>query len=106
MEHSVSLPEEWIKKYSLLFRVGEGKQNQLRLSKYHMSVIDELYEERSEEELVLKLEEKYETLKNFNNIREIPVPEHLKPILRPYQEHGFPLAQLPERDRVGRYPGR
>lgn len=83
------LPEEWIKKYSLLFRVGEGKQNQLRLSKYHMSVIDELYEERNEEELVLKLEEKYETLRNFNNIREIPVPEHLKPILRPYQEHGF-----------------
>jgi superfamily II DNA or RNA helicase len=83
------LPEEWIKKYSLLFRVGEGKQNQLRLSKYHMSVIDELYENRSEEELVLKLEEKYDQLRNFNNIREIPVPEHLRHILRPYQEHGF-----------------
>lgn len=83
------LPEEWIKKYSLLFRVGEGKQHQLKLSKYHMSVIDELYENRSEEELVLKLEEKYEQLKGFNKIKEIPVPEHLKPVLRPYQEHGF-----------------
>ncbi|AXY76614.1 helicase SNF2 [Paraflavitalea soli] len=83
------LPEEWIKKYSLLFRVGEGKQNQLRLSKYHMSVIDELYDGRSEEELVLKLEEKYDQLKSFNKIREIPVPEHLSHILRPYQEHGF-----------------
>jgi SNF2-related domain/Bacterial SNF2 helicase associated len=83
------LPEEWIKKYSLLFRVGEGKTNQLRLSKYHMSVIDELYEGRSEEELVVRLEEKYEQLKSFNKIKEIPVPEHLKHILRPYQEHGF-----------------
>ncbi|MBO9562188.1 MAG: SNF2 helicase associated domain-containing protein [Niastella sp.] len=83
------LPEEWIKKYSLLFRVGEGKQNQLRLSKYHMSVIDELYDGRSEEELVLKLEEKYDQLRSFNKIREIPVPEHLAHILRPYQEHGF-----------------
>ncbi|RYG04745.1 MAG: helicase SNF2 [Chitinophagaceae bacterium] len=83
------LPEEWIKKYSLLFRVGEGKQNQLRLSKYHMSVIDELYDNRSEEELVIKLEEKYETLRSFNKIAEITVPEHLKAILRPYQEHGF-----------------
>jgi superfamily II DNA or RNA helicase len=83
------LPEEWIKKYSLLFRVGEGKQNQLRLSKYHMSVIDELYDGRSEEELVLKLEEKYDQLKGFNKIKEIPVPEHLAHILRPYQEHGF-----------------
>ncbi len=83
------LPEEWIKKYSLLFRVGEGKQNQLKLSKYHMSVIDELYENRSEEELVVKLEEKYEQLRGFNKIKEIEVPKHLAHILRPYQEHGF-----------------
>jgi superfamily II DNA or RNA helicase len=83
------LPEEWIKKYSLLFRVGEGKSNQLRLSKYHMSVIDELYESRSEEELVIRLEEKYEQLREFNKIKEIPPPEHLQHILRPYQVHGF-----------------
>jgi non-specific serine/threonine protein kinase len=83
------LPEEWIKKYSLLFRVGEGKANQLRLSKYHMSVIDELYENRSEEELVIKLEEKYEQLREFNRIKEIDPPEHLQHILRPYQVHGF-----------------
>lgn len=83
------LPEEWIKKYSLLFRVGEGKQNQMRLSKYHMSVIDELYESRSEEELVVRLEEKYEQLREFKQIKEIPIPEHLRNILRPYQEHGY-----------------
>lgn len=83
------LPEEWIKKYSLLFRVGEGKQDQLRLSKYHMSVIDELYDERNEEELVVQLEEKYDSLRMFNKIKEIPVPEHLLQVLRPYQEHGF-----------------
>ena len=83
------LPEEWIKKYSLLFRVGEGKSNQLRLSKYHMSVIDELYEGRNEEELIIRLEEKYEQLREFNRIREIPPPAHLESILRPYQVHGF-----------------
>jgi non-specific serine/threonine protein kinase len=83
------LPEEWIKKYSLLFRVGEGKSNQLRLSKYHMSVIDELYDNRNEEELIIRLEEKYEQLREFNRIREVPPPEHLQPILRPYQVHGF-----------------
>jgi superfamily II DNA or RNA helicase len=83
------LPEEWIKKYSLLFRVGEGRSNQLRLSKYHMSVIDELYENRDEEELIIRLEEKYEQLREFNRIREIPPPGHLEHILRPYQVHGF-----------------
>ncbi|MEO6541610.1 MAG: SNF2 helicase associated domain-containing protein, partial [Ferruginibacter sp.] len=40
------LPDEWLKRYSLLFKVGDGRSNQLRLSKYHMSVIDELYENR------------------------------------------------------------
>jgi superfamily II DNA or RNA helicase len=83
------LPEEWIKKYSLLFRVGEGKSNQLRLSKYHMSVIDELYDNRNEEELIIRLEEKYEQLREFNRIREVDPPAHLNPILRPYQVHGF-----------------
>lgn len=83
------LPEEWIKKYSLLFRVGENRQNQLRLSKYHLSVVDELYENRDEEELVVQLEEKYDQLRKFKNIEEIPVPSHLNPILRPYQVHGF-----------------
>jgi non-specific serine/threonine protein kinase len=83
------LPEEWIKRYSLLFRVGEGKQHQLKLSKYHMSVIDELYDNRNEEELVVKLEERYEQLRSFNTIKELDPPSHLENILRPYQVHGF-----------------
>ena len=83
------LPEEWLKKYSLLFRVGEGKTNQLKLSRYHMSVIDELYENRDETELVLKLEQKYENLKEFNTIKEIDLPEQLQGVLRPYQVSGY-----------------
>lgn len=83
------LPEEWIKKYSLLFRIGEGKAQHLRLSKYHMSVIDELYNERSDEELFVQLEEKYDRLRGFKSIREVAPPAHLLPILRPYQAFGF-----------------
>jgi superfamily II DNA or RNA helicase len=83
------LPEEWIKKYSLLFRVGEGKSDKLRLSKYHFSVIDELYEGRNEEELIFQLEEKYDNLRNFRQIKEIEPPPHLLEILRPYQISGF-----------------
>ena len=83
------LPEEWIKKYSLLFRVGDGKSGSMKLSKYHFSVIEELYLQRDEEELFFKLEEKYERLKENHSIKEIPAPAHLKDILRPYQESGF-----------------
>jgi non-specific serine/threonine protein kinase len=60
------LPEEWIKKYSLLFRVGDGKSGNMKLSKYHFSVIEELYLQRDEQELFFQLEEKYERpLKKF-----------------------------------------
>ena len=72
------LPEEWLKKYSLLFRVGEGKTNSLKLSRYHLSVVDELYETRDEGELVVQLEEKYEKLRAFNKIKEIEPPYSLK----------------------------
>ena len=83
------LPEEWIKKYSLLFKVGEGKQNGLRLSKYHLSIIDDLYAQREEEDILVELEEKYERLRSFNRIKELDPPEALSHILRPYQVAGY-----------------
>jgi len=83
------LPEEWIKKYSLLFRVGEGKTNSLKLSRYHLSVVDELYENRDETELVVQLEEKYQRLREFDKINNIEPPGHLQNILRPYQVAGY-----------------
>jgi superfamily II DNA or RNA helicase len=83
------LPDEWLKRYSLLFKVGDDRSNRLRLSKYHMSVIDELYENRDETELSFELDEKFERLREFKNIPEIEPPAYLQPILRPYQTSGF-----------------
>jgi Superfamily II DNA/RNA helicases, SNF2 family len=83
------LPEDWIKKYALLFRVGEGNNNKLKLSQYHRSVIDELYELRNEEELQFELEEKYNRLRDFDKIPEVEPPEQLRAVLRPYQLAGF-----------------
>jgi len=83
------LPDEWLKKYSLLFRVGEGNTNNLKLSRYHLSVVDQLYEERDEEELVVQLEEKYANLRQFNTIKEIEPPRNLESVLRPYQVAGY-----------------
>jgi len=63
--------------------------DKLKLSRYHLSVIDELYENRNEEELTIQLEEKYSRIKEFDNIKEIEAPTNLQPILRPYQVAGF-----------------
>ena len=73
----------------MLFRVGDGKAGNMKLSKYHFSVIEELYLQRDEEELFFQLEEKYERLRENHSIKPIPAPAHLKEILRPYQESGF-----------------
>ncbi|MEP6927605.1 MAG: SNF2-related protein [Ginsengibacter sp.] len=83
------LPDEWINKYSLLFKVGEGKNNKLRLSRFHLSVIDDLYEKRDETELSFELDEKYEKLRNFKSIPEVDIPEELENRLRPYQISGY-----------------
>lgn len=83
------LPDEWLKRYALLFKVGDGKSDKLRLSKYHMSVIDELYDNRDESEISFALDEKFERLREFKNIPEIEAPEALREVLRPYQVSGY-----------------
>ncbi len=83
------LPDEWINKYALLFKVGQGKENKLRLSRFHLSVIDDLYEKRNVQELTFELDEKYERLRNFKSIPETDVPEELGNKLRPYQVAGL-----------------
>jgi SNF2 family DNA or RNA helicase len=83
------LPDEWLSKYSLLFKVGEGRSQQLRLSKYHLSVIDDLYEKRDAKELSFELDEKYERLRNYKSIPETPPPAELASVLRPYQTSGY-----------------
>ena len=83
------LPDEWINKYALLFKVGHGKENKLRLSRFHLSVIDDLYEKRDEKELSFELDEKYQRLRNFKSIPDADVPKELADKLRPYQVSGL-----------------
>lgn len=83
------LPDDWINKYSILFRMGEGKGTGLRFSKYHVNLIDELYDQRDDEELFFKLEEKYDNLKHQTGIDKIDPPKHLENILRNYQVSGY-----------------
>lgn len=83
------LPEEWLRKYSLLFKIGEEKDKGLKLSKYNFSVIDELYEFIDDEAIVIELEQKRRKLLQFDEIRNLPLPHNVNATLRPYQESGF-----------------
>lgn len=85
------LPEDWLKKYTLLLKMGETKGNKVRLKKYHFSVLDELLTEIDEEDLQQELEGKKEKLENIlsNDYSLISPPSHLTATLRPYQVAGF-----------------
>lgn len=85
------LPEEWLKKYALLVKMGESKGNKLRLKRFHFGVIDELLAEVDEEDVQRELEEKKERLTEIieSDFSTIATPPELKAQLRPYQQAGF-----------------
>lgn len=85
------LPGEWLKKYSLLLKMGESKGNKLRLKRFHFNILQELLSEIDEEELLRELEEKKERLSKIldNDFSNVNPPEKLSATLRPYQLAGF-----------------
>ena len=85
------LPEEWLKKYGLLLKMGETRGNKVRLKKFHFSVLDELLAEIDQDTLQEELEVKKEKLEGIltNDYTLIEPPEHLIATLRPYQLAGF-----------------
>lgn len=83
------LPEQWMSKYSLLFRMGEESDKGLRISKYNFSVIDELYEHIDDEQILAELEEKKKRLLQLDNFSHVAIPQNITAIMRSYQESGF-----------------
>lgn len=85
------LPEEWLKKYALLIKMGEEKDGKLRLKKFHFSVLDEMLEDLDENAMVEELEQKKEKLAHIidNDFGDLSQPDTLTASLRPYQLAGF-----------------
>ena len=85
------LPDEWLKKYALLIKMGEEKDGKLRLKKFHFSVLDELLEDLDEDAMLAELEAKKKKLTHIidNDFSELRPPADLKAELRPYQLAGF-----------------
>ncbi|MCD6013863.1 MAG: helicase [Flavipsychrobacter sp.] len=84
------LPEEWIKQYSLVLKIGEEQKNgTLRLSKLHYTLIDELHSQIDNEAVQREIEEKKQRLKNIGEIGQVKPGRKVKAKLRPYQTSGF-----------------
>lgn len=84
------LPKEWIEKYKKYFQMGQVKKNNIEISNYQFSLIDELYEDMTNAPTFLKeLYEKKKRLANLKEAKPIPLPKGIKATLRPYQNDGL-----------------
>ncbi len=83
------LPEDWIKRIEPLLKFGVVKGDNIKLSKMHFSLIDELTDEIDNYEIQQELFDKKQKLLNFKEIQSIPLPSNLKAELRHYQEEGY-----------------
>ncbi len=83
------LPEKWIKKLESILRVGYVEDQTLKIQKLKFNLIDELFEEIDDFQLIYELAEKKNLLKNFNKVEKIAIPKSVKATLRDYQKDGF-----------------
>lgn len=83
------LPEEWVGKLENYFRVGELNKDKLQISKLHFSLIDELFDDIDDTEILLELAEKKKRLESFTEISKVKKPATIKATLRDYQKEGL-----------------
>lgn len=85
------LPEEWIKKYATLFKMADvqANTNTLRIPKIHFSVLNDLYEQINDTDVLQELREKKQKLLDFHKIKNINLPQNITGNLRDYQKEGF-----------------
>ncbi len=83
------LPEEWLKKNELLFKMSEVKKDSLQISKLHFSLVDILFEQLDDTEILKEIETKKRKLLNFDQINAYDKPEEVLADLRDYQLSGY-----------------
>lgn len=83
------MPEEWLKKYSALFKLGTIKDDNIQVSKLHFSLVDQLYDEIDDVQVQAELLEKRQRLAEFKEIKKLKMPKQITADLRDYQKEGF-----------------
>ncbi|UAM97930.1 DEAD/DEAH box helicase [Polaribacter litorisediminis] len=84
------LPKKWLDKFSKYFKVGEVKNDAIKISNYQFNIIDELFEDlENTPEFLLDLQRKKIQLQNLKNITSVKLPRTVKATLRPYQKEGL-----------------
>ncbi|MEM1321916.1 MAG: DEAD/DEAH box helicase [Bacteroidota bacterium] len=83
------LPEEWLKQASKLLAVADVDKGQLKISKYRFNIIEELFDNIDDKQVLKELKEKKARLQAIDLKKRYRLPKNVKAKLRNYQKHGF-----------------
>ncbi len=82
-------PKEWLDKYTLLLKIGQVRDGELRLPAVHWSVLAESGVGTVDEVLHHELEEKRRRWREVGQAQTWPVPAGVRAQLRDYQQGGY-----------------
>jgi non-specific serine/threonine protein kinase len=83
------LPQEWLEKYASILKIGKLDGDTIRMSDRQFSLVEEMYEEIDNHEVLRNLYDKKQRLRQFENIKDVALPENIQANLRDYQKAGF-----------------
>jgi len=83
------IPDEWFKKFKHLFNFTDIENDKFKVAKYHITLIDLLFENASSKNLDIEFQKNLKRLQDFNGINSQILPKNIKGVLRDYQKAGF-----------------
>ncbi len=86
------IPDEWVAQFSNILKIGQEDGSNLRVSKMHFTVLDEVGELNSE--VREEISRKKKRLLELESVEVKPVSPNLNAQLRPYQLEGFKWMQI------------
>ncbi|MCF6223872.1 MAG: SNF2 family helicase [Flavobacteriaceae bacterium] len=96
------LPEKWLKKLATYFKVGEVKNDSIKISNYQFNIIDELHDElETTPKFLIELQQKKLRLQNLETSISLKVPKNIKATLRPYQKQGLNWLGFLDENKLG-----
>jgi non-specific serine/threonine protein kinase len=83
------IPEEWIQRYKHLFGLAQQTDDGMRLSNYHVTLLDQLLTESDHQVADEEFRQRRKRLLDFEGIQPKKLPAGFIGDLRPYQKAGY-----------------
>jgi len=95
------LPEEWFNKLTSIVKVAENDIEGLRISKMRFNIIDELFDQIDNAEIIHEIEEKKRALLEYKGKKSYIIPTTINAEVRPYQQQGYDWLRFLENYKLG-----